>query len=376
MNLKNKKPRVALVHSYYSSKNPSGENLMVNQQAEAMRRDGYDVRIFRQDTDVRERRPSYLLETAFTVATGHGPSPEFKDFKPDLIHVHNLFPNFGKKWVQEAGLPIVSTLHNYRPLCIAGTLYRAGRVCTDCLDVGNSWPGVKHGCYRNVAASLPAAIGNKLDSDEVLLHSDALIALSNSMKDIYVQAGVRQEKFRVLPNFLPNPLDVGIGPGGEDWLYVGRLSAEKGILPLVRSWPSTARKLIVVGDGELLDEIVLAAKSNVLVLGKRSRSEVLDLMSTSLGLVFPSQWLEGFGLTYMEAISTGTPVLAWNPSVVADFVSNDGTGIVVGPDLEMALGNADHSFPQLRDHCRGIFERRYTEQAWMAELASIYDSIL
>src|SRR3954451_274021 len=120
--------RIALVHSYFSSRVPSGENRAVDAQAAALRQAGHVVEVVAQYTDERLRRLTYPVEAALTVATGRGPSPlpELERFTPDLVHVHGLFPNFGKHWLTHWQGPVVATMHNYRPLCPAATLFRDG----------------------------------------------------------------------------------------------------------------------------------------------------------------------------------------------------------------------------------------------------------
>lgn len=367
--------RVAIVHSFYSSKVPSGENIVVQQQADALRRAGYSVEVFAQRTDQREQSKLYPLEAALTVATGRGPSPRrLWDFNPDVIHVHNLFPNYGKQWLAQPIAPVVSSLHNYRPLCAAGTFFRDGKVCTDCADSKSSLPAVKHGCYKGRAASVPVALGQRFERDPFLAEASAIVALSDQMRSHYTSYGVPAEKLHVLPHFLPDPLDGGQGQGGDYWLYAGRLSHEKGILPLVREWPA-GRPLVIAGQGELESEVSAAAEGkDIQLLGAVGRERLMELMRGATGIVFPSRWMEGFGLVYMEALAAGTPVLAWEPSVVSSFIDEDGTGAVVRGSLAEALVAADAAFPSLRLHCRKVFERRYRESQWVEGIRDIYNA--
>lgn len=342
------------------------------QHAEALSRAGYEVEIFAQHTDERELGKLNLLEAAATVATGYGRSPNLGNFAPDIIHVHNLFPNYGKAWISSATAPVISTLHNYRPLCSAGILFRGGRVCTDCLDSKSSLPAVLHGCYRGRAQTVPVALGQRFDKDVLLTGSTGLIALSEQMKALYLQAGVPAEKIHVLPNFLPSSLDVGKGSGGNYWLYAGRFSEDKGILDLLSQWPEEKR-LIVAGSGELDTAVRAAAGSNVEIIGAVKRDRLVGLMRGAKGLVFPSKWFEGFPMVYPEALASGTPILTWKPSVVADLVRAEGTGLVAdGLSVRDAVAAAEGKFDGLRDHCRSVFEGSYTEGRWTTTLASIY----
>ena len=367
--------RVALVHSFYSSRSPSGENIAVQQQANALRRAGYTVEVFAQRTDERERRKLYPLQAAWHVSSGKGPRPDMAQFTPDIIHVHNLFPNYGKEWIRDSTVPVVASLHNYRPLCSAGIFFRDGHTCTDCLDKRSSLPGVLHGCYKGRLQSVPVAIGQRFENDQLLAGADAVISLSGQMRSFYERAGVPAEKIHVLPNFLPTDLDVGLGVGGDYWLYAGRLSEEKGILPLVSEWPEDHR-LLVVGSGEQERELLELNRKNVTFIGPTSRPRLLELMRGALGLVFPSRCYEGFPMVYVEAMSSGTPVLTWEPSVVASLVREERTGMAAkGLDLQTTLSVAATEFPNLRNHCRQVFESTYTEDSWMNRLGRIYAAV-
>ena len=68
-----KNMRVAIVHSYYSNRQPSGENVVVDAQAAALRAQGVDVRIIAAQTDTLESNNGYKLRSALTVATGVDP---------------------------------------------------------------------------------------------------------------------------------------------------------------------------------------------------------------------------------------------------------------------------------------------------------------
>ena len=364
--------RVAVVHSFYSSRQTSGENKVVEQQTAALTRAGFAVMLFAQHTDRRERlKGLYPLEAGATVATGRGRSPlrDLHEWRPDVVHVHNLFPNFGRTWVNKWEGPIVATTHNYRPLCPAGTFYRDGHMCTDCLDQRSARPAVQHGCYRGSRVqTLPLAASTRFGDDPLLRRADRVMVLNETMRGHYVRAGVDPERIAVLGNFLPDPPSPG--EGGGPWLYVGRLSEEKGIRELVAEWPAD-RRLLVVGDGPLREQVTALAPTSVTFLGTQPSEAVSHLMRAAVGLVFPSRCLEGFPLVYLEALAAGTPLLAWRPSVVADFVVQHGTGVVAN-NLPADLAAAEVNFPQLRGRCRMVFDDLFTERAWTTSIDKVY----
>ena len=376
--------RIAFVHSFYGSGQPSGENGVVQSEIEALSRAGHRVELFAARTDELESAPGYRVTSALRVATGRGRSPlgGIRAFAPHVVHVHNLFPNFGRRWATELRVPLVATLHNYRPLCVNGFLFRQGHVCTLCPQ-GRPFAGVRHACYRGSRmASLPQALANRGGprADPLLRRADRVVVLSRASARLYRDAGVDQAKLVVWPNFLsadldPGPMETGKDPSG--WLYVGRLSPEKGILRLVERWPAD-RPLQIVGDGPESDSIRKAATGKrVEVLEAVGRSAVLRLMRSAVGMVFPSAWFESFPLVYAEAMAAGLPVLAWEPNVVAELVRTDGTGTRTTwkEDLAGTLARAEMDFPDLRVQCRRVFDRQYSEAAYLVRAEALYQEL-
>lgn len=379
--------RIAMVHSYYSSRVPSGENVVVDLQIAALRRAGHLVDVIARSTDELQTARSYPVRAALRVAIGRGdsPLPEITRARPDVVHVHNLFPNFARRWAQPDDQPhpwpLVATLHNYRPVCPAGILFRDGAGCTECPDTHSVRPAVQHGCYRDSRlATVPIAIGTSFERDPLLAGSDRIIALNDQMRETYAGVGVAREKLTVLPNFVPDP-----GPPrthasrdsreGGFWLFVGRLTEEKGIASLVRDWPA-GESLRVVGSGPLEDDLREVAGPDVHLLGQLPAAEVRELMSRAKGLIFASIWPEGLPTVYLEALAAGLPTLAAPPSIVGHLVAEQGTGHVMSGDLGADIARARDTFAGLQARCREVFEETYTETAWVAAVTSLYAALL
>jgi glycosyltransferase involved in cell wall biosynthesis len=374
--------RVALVHNFHAKAIPSGEDAVVLAEAAALARGGVDVQIVGTSNDDMATRPFSAVRAATAVATGFGVSPlaELTRFRPDIVHVHGTFPYLDRRWLRRIDVPIVATSHNYRAVCANGYLFRDGHVCTRCLD-GHRWSGVRYGCYRDSRlASVPHAVGTARGAahDPVLAAAHRVLALSDRARSVLLRAGVPEDRVQLDHHFLPDDLDGGIAADRNDsWLFVGRLSAEKGIDKLVAQWPDS-ESLRIVGDGELRPALERAAAGRpIRLVGKLPRHEVMTHVRQSFGLVFPSRWYETFGLVYIEGLSGGVPTLAFEPNVVAAAVAQEGTGHVgVWGGLEEALTAARNRFDGLRPHCRRVFEERYTERAFLDRRLSLYRELL
>jgi glycosyltransferase involved in cell wall biosynthesis len=371
--------RVALVHSFYGSRQPSGENAQVEAEHRALARAGVDVRLFAARTDDRQGDRLYRVRSALRVATGRGASPldSLASFSPDVVHVHNLFPNFGRRWLADVQAPIVTTVHNFRFVCAAGTLFRGGRVCTDCPD-GRPWSALRHRCYKaSAAATAPLVIAQRGGParDPLLARAERVLCVFPRQRRLLERAGIARDRIVAWSNFLPSRLEPrgDVRSRARGCVYAGRLTEEKGVVDLVGSWAGEV-PLTVVGDGPLRPVVERAAANrNVSVVGQVPRAEVLRLVRSSAALALPSRWPEVMPLTAIEALACGVPIVAHRGSDAAETVVADGVGVAVAdvseyPDAVRRLA-ADPATPE---RCRRAYERRYTEATWTQRILGLY----
>jgi glycosyltransferase involved in cell wall biosynthesis len=379
--------RVALVHSRYSSAVPSGENAVVDAEHAALQRAGVEVRLFQTDPEVVRSRPSYPLTAAARVATGRGPAftGEITAYRPDVVHVHNAFPDLGERDLSRLDLPLVLTVHNYRSFCANGYAFRDGHTCVDCLTrPGRSWNGVVHGCHRGRLGSIPLAVRNHGGPAHNPLFRAAITAFipSTRARDVLVRAGLPPDRAVVSPHFLPDSLTPvpGTGAGSRGpYVFVGRLTAEKGLDPLLAQWPAD-RDLVVIGDGDDRDRLArIHGSGRVRFTGRLERSEVVEVLRSSRALVFSSLWWETFGLVAMEALAAGTPVVSVGEHAVADLVLRHGVGHAVGDasGLPGALDAIEAVAPaDWEGRVTAVFEDLFSEMSWVRRRVAEYAAAL
>lgn len=373
---------ITLVHSFYDDRAPSGENRVVEAQARALRRAGHDVDVASIRTSDVLDEPFFSSRAALRVATGRGRAPDISD-DPDVVHVHNLFPNYGRQWIEGLDHPLVATLHNFRPVCAQPMLLRDGQICTLCPD-GDRWASLRYACYRGSRIrTLPLTIamtGGPM-ADPLLRRADRLLVMNQKMLQVYAAAGVPSRKMTVAPNFLEETVDPGRALDGQPesgaWLFVGRLGREKGIRRLIEVWPTSHRLVVIGAEGEDEESVRRTAGSSVDICGALGRDEVLGLMQDCVGLVFPSLSYEGSPLVYVEALSCGLPVLAFEPTALASTVVTEGTGMPAtwDQDLTKLLDLASDRFPRLRARCREVFDATYSEGAFVARAERLYRDV-
>jgi glycosyltransferase involved in cell wall biosynthesis len=216
-------------------------------------------------------------------------------------------------------------------------------------------------------------------------HVDRFIAPSALVRSLFLAAGFSSESIELKPHFVP--VDLGPSSGGGGYaLYVGRLSPEKGITPLLEAWrcPPAGLPLHIVGDGPLADLVRAHQASNASVtwLGPKRRTEVLDLMGQAEVLVAPTIAYESFHLSLIEALSRGLPIIASDRGTAREIVEARKTGILVQPGSAEALKQAvsdfldSHDRDAMRRACRAAFEARFTAAVNLPRQLEVYFAAL
>ena len=381
-------PSVAIVHSFYRSAMPSGENNTVLRQFEILAEAGVDVSLVSVSTDQLLNSPLYSVRTAWGVAHGSGldPRPILDVLAPDIVHIHNLFPNLATRWLTRYQGKVVATLHNYRPVCAVGTLSRDGAPCTLCPD-GSSFHAIRHQCYRGSAiASVPLAWRNRkgILADAVVQSSDVLLVPSEWMASEYRALGLHDVRVIHQPTTLATMYteENQVPPKSNgNWLFLGRISKEKGILELVDSWPKE-HGLAVLGDGPdmvRLRELAMREGIRVDVHGYVEQARMEEILRGSAGLIVPSTWREGAPGIYADALAMGVPVVGLKGNAVHNMVEQDGTGVTLETmshdDLVRALEAVLRDRTQLSARCREVYLQRYSPQAWLTAIQSVYEEV-
>ena len=376
---------MALVHSFYRSSLPSGENSAVLQQFELLEEAGADVTLISVSTDELMQSALYPVRTAARVArhAGEDPTEALEMVDPDIVHLHNTFPNISSRWLRKRMWPLVGTIHNYRPVCSAGTLSRDGELCTDCVDT-STLSAIRHRCYRDsVLASTTMAIRTRQGTagDPVLHYADQVLVPNDFMKETYAEIGFPNAKVLYQPSTL-SPISMrDTGTESGSWTFIGRLTPEKGLVKLLSSWPKSER-LVVLGDGPEMVNAQKISTSRGLSIDFRGFVKQSDLaleLANSRGLVIPSIWREGAPLVYGDAMALGTPVVALQGSSVSQLVLQDGTGVVMsGLDsqgIERALKQLDTNSLQYQAHCQSTYVLRYDPGLWLRSIRDIYSQV-
>ena len=373
--------QIALLHSFYGSKSVSGENIAVVSHLEALREGGYDVRLIERRTDAMEGTPGYRFGSSVRVATGldfaGGARPRARSASEVLL-VHNTFPNFGARLLNSWPGPVANVMHNFRSLCANGLLLRNQEPCSLCVS-GSALNAVVHRCYRNsFAATLPLAVPmmRKTTRRPAFRTPDLIIVQSERAFDTYIEAGVPPHRMELIPGFVDASLAAPAGKARLNrWLFVGRLSEEKGLRQLAAIWPH-GEGLDVIGEGPQRTELQRCSPASWNYQGACTHEEVLAALPQYLGLIFPGLAREGaHPLVVREALAAGLPVVSASGTSAADAIQGTQCGSVYLPgsakSLRDGLEFVRSKGPAARLEAVALFERRFSREAWLSRMSEV-----
>lgn len=374
-------PSVLLVHNAYQQR--GGEDSVVDAELELLRSRGHVVETYFRRNDDLADMPAWQAagQMLWSPQTVRELGARIAASRPDVIHVHNTFPLISPSlyWAAErAGVPVVQTLHNFRLHCPQAMYLREGKVCEDCLG-HIPWRGALRACYRGSRPQSAALAGM------VTLHRaigtwqhkvTRYIALNEFCRRKFIEGGLPAERVVVKPNFV----DFAAPPDGprEGFLFVGRLSAEKGVDVLAAATAKVAGGAVrVAGTGP--EAHLLQGGSGLTALGALSGEQVRQEMAAAMALVLPSIWYENFPRTLVEAMGCCLPVIASRIGALAELVEEGVTGLLFEPGnaedlaakMRWALANQE-AMAEMGRNARERYEQHYTAERNYEELLQIY----
>ncbi|WP_354602771.1 glycosyltransferase family 4 protein [Uliginosibacterium flavum] len=373
-------PRILLVHNAYQQK--GGEDTVVEAELALLRSRGHEVQtLFRHNDDLQALpRLTALQQMFWSSRTRRDLAAAVADFRPDVIHVHNTFPLISPSlyWAADkAGVPVLQTLHNFRLHCPQAMYLRDGKVCEDCLG-HVPWRGAVRGCYRGSKVQ-SAALAGMLTAHRALgtwQHKvTRYIALNEFCRSKFIEGGLPAERILIKPNFVDFEAPESRERSG--FLFVGRLSAEKGVATLAEACRLNPVAVRVAGSGPEAD--LLTDLPGVMCLGGLSGEQVRTEMSQAAALVLPSIWYENFPRTLVEAFGCGLPVIASRIGALAELIEDGVTGLLFEPGnaedlagkMRWAMANPER-MGEMGRAARVRYEAHYTAEKNYEQLMAIY----
>ena len=304
--------------------------------------------------------------------------------RPDVVHGHN--------WLTHAYLPLsrrssaayVLSLHDYSLICATKRLMRREQVC--------SGPGLAK-CAMCAADRFGAAVGpavallTAFSARAELRAVDLFLPVSHAVAR-HCGLEERGVRYEVVPNFTSEAVTAASEesppglPDGPFLLFVGDVVADKGVGVLVEAQSRMATPLPLVLIGRLVHPELVPARKDVIHLGLLPHPAVLAAWRRCAVGVVPSILPEPFGLVVIEAMSTGTPVIASRTGGLQDIVEDGISGLLTTPGDVQELRDALDLLagdPALRQRLgQGAAERatHYTPDQVLPRFEAAYDRAL
>jgi len=378
--------RILIAHSFYRT--PGGEDGYVRQQMELLR-ERHTVELLARQNAELSGGLSTVRGMTFSRGSNDDVESMVRDFRPDLIHLHNAYPSLGPSVhlvAAKRAVPLVMTVHNFRLRCPNGYMFTEGESCRRC-EKGLYHNAVTHRCFPS--RSQAAGYATALWAHRFLLRLDRKVSLyitpSEFVRRRMLEWGFEASRVEVVRNFTPVHEDsVEFGDYG---LYLGRISSEKGIDVLLHALKEAGDPPFrIAGDGPILEDLeALAGRLGLQkteFLGRLSRADVLPTLRRSRFATLPSLWDENAPLAALEAMALGKPLLVSRTGGLMELVANgEGLSCPVGDVAALAsalreLSTNDELCRELGSQASKRARAEFRAEAHLARLEEAYERIL
>lgn len=394
--------RFLMVTSFYPPHSFGGDATYVRQLANALARQGHEVRVvycydaYRMSgghvpADVAEPDGPVSVRKLASRWGGLSPLISQQTGRPglkwsalndefnrdwDVVHFHNISLMGGPRILCQSRAPVtLLTAHDHWLICATHILWKNGEKACD----GRT-------CLRcQLRSGKPPQLWRLGQGmARALTHVDRIFAPSDFTRRALAEQGIAG-RVAVLPNFAPAAFDAQVSPTPYDrpgFLFVGRVTASKGIGELVALFRQRpGYDLRVVGDGDLLEPLraQYADLPNLHFLGRQAQLELAGLYRSATASILPSRAPESFGLTTIEGFSQGTPAIVRDAGGAGEVVRHADAGFVYRDDAGClaamdTLANDPARRASMGDAARAAFTAHYREETHLATyLAQIED---
>lgn len=315
-----------------------------------------------------------------------------QDTKPDIAHLHifqhQLSPSV-LDVLKKYDIPTVYTAHDLKMLCLNYVMMTHGQLCEKCK--GSRYVNcLKQKCVKN------SVLKSSINVVEGYLHKwrksydaiDVILTPSLFYRNKFLDFGIEKERVYYVPNFLDRECpEVEEAQNKEQYfLYFGRLSAEKGVLTLIKAVENTNNLLYIVGTGPCLEEIEQYLKkhnmTNVKLFGFKSGKELIDVVGNARAVILPSEWYENGPYSAIESLQLGRPVIGSELGGIPELI--DGNGKVFQHGNVEELREVLEQFPSpgtpaYQQYCRRskeIFAENYMAEGHYEKLLPMYEKAI
>lgn len=274
-----------------------------------------------------------------------------RKIQPDIAHLHMIDHQISPSILpilKKYHIPIMQTVHQYKLVCPNYRLYipQKREICTRCVGGSLIHPIIQK-CHRKsrVASGMVALEALFHRMIRIYRHIDLFHVPSHFMGRQLIQGGVSKDRI-VHSSYTIDMESFPFSNQSESYyVYVGRLSEEKGILTLLEAAKLNPEyRLFVIGDGPQRGQIEATIRTqnldHVTLTGTLDKAALREIVGKARCLVVPSEWHDNSPLVIYEAFSMGKPVIASNLGGMPELIDQDKTGLLFDAGHAESLRNA------------------------------------
>ena len=307
--------RILLIHTEY--KQQGGEDTVFAQERDLLIKNGFTVSTLLFNNK-RYTLIKFML-LLFNPFSFIMVLKKIASFKPQVIHIHNWYFGASPSIFIAAHfkkIPVVYTMHNFRILCPSAVIFYKKELYYDSIKKAFPIKSIFLRVYKNsfvitswvlLCSRLHFLLNTWKNIDKIICLTDSAKALVN---ESYLKIPI--DHLIVKPHFTHTKNNYFYSERKNHFLYVGRLSDEKGIELLLNTFAKNKQPLKIIGKGPLINLVqnFVEKNTNIEFLNFKTAEEVRTEMLNCSAVIFPSICYEQFGLVIVEAFASGTPVIS------------------------------------------------------------------
>lgn len=379
--------KILLLHNYYTQR--GGEDAVFEAERNLLLQKGHEVETLTFQNNKLERFSEKVRTSFVSIYNSHSAkllARKIDEFQPQILHIHNFWKEASPAVYYVAkrrNIPVVQTLHNFRLICANALLLRKKRPCELCIKQTFPIAGIRYACYENrfITAQITflSTIHKILGTWKNLVSQYITITEFAKRKFLASALNLQENQVSVKPNFVEDRGEASMESRENYFLFVGRLSAEKGVQTLLEATGYHNFRLEIIGSGEMESLVSEQAQnnSNIIFHGKQNQDIVLAKMKKAKALILPSICYENLPLTLIEAFSTATPVIISDIDNLNELVTHQRNGIHFqtgnGRDLAEKIAFFEkNASPIWYENARNTYLQNYTPEISYQKLMEIY----
>ena len=310
--------------------------------------------------------------------------------KFDIVHAHNIYGGLTTSvldLLNQNKIPIVMTLHDYKLICPNYKLMHHSKTCEECKK-HKYIMAIKNRCHKNsIIASTIYSLETYFNFIFDKYHKNIFkfISPSRFLQKKFCDFGWSKSSIKYIPNYI-DIKNVGANyRPGKYFLYIGRLSSEKGINTLIRAFKkikSNNARLVIVGDGPIRNELrkISMDDNRIEYTGYLSGNALKEKIEKSKAIIVPSEWYENAPLSILEAFAVGKPVIGAHIGGIPEMIEHKVNGFHfesgniddLKEKMELMLGLNDDDITNMGMNARKKIDEEYNSKLHYDNLMQVY----